>query len=110
MAPPQWEGGRLFEPPTGFFTETAVTPERKVKKSFPRSEINRHAKGKKWVIEQNWGRLAKIGFFGQNRDFGPKKNVTLLEPNHILATTGKSCSKKKVAFSQINISLLRNFN
>ena len=28
-----------------FFTETAVTPERKVKKSFPRWEINRHAKG-----------------------------------------------------------------
>ena len=28
-----------------FFTETAVTPERKVEKSFPRSEINRHAKG-----------------------------------------------------------------
>ena len=28
-----------------FFTETAVTPERKVKKSFPRSEINRNAKG-----------------------------------------------------------------
>ena len=28
-----------------FFTETAVTPERKVEKSFPRWEINRHAKG-----------------------------------------------------------------
>ena len=28
-----------------FFTETAVTSERKVKKSFPRWEINRHAKG-----------------------------------------------------------------
>ena len=27
------------------FTETAVTPERKVEKSFPRWEINRHAKG-----------------------------------------------------------------
>ena len=26
-----------------FFTETAVTPERKVEKSFPRWEINRHA-------------------------------------------------------------------
>ena len=26
-----------------FFTETAVTPERKVKKSFPRWEINHHA-------------------------------------------------------------------
>ena len=28
-----------------FFTETAVTPERKVGKSFPRWEINRHAEG-----------------------------------------------------------------
>ena len=28
-----------------FFTERAVTPERKVEKSFPRWEINRHAQG-----------------------------------------------------------------
>ena len=28
-----------------FFTETAVTPERKVEKWFPRSEINCHAEG-----------------------------------------------------------------
>ena len=28
-----------------FFTETAVTPERKVEKWFPRWEINRHAEG-----------------------------------------------------------------
>ena len=28
-----------------FFTETAVTPERKVEKSFPRWEINGHGKG-----------------------------------------------------------------
>ena len=28
-----------------FFTETALTPERKVEKSFPRWEINRHAQG-----------------------------------------------------------------
>ena len=27
------------------FTETAVTPERKVEKSFPRWEINRHGEG-----------------------------------------------------------------
>ena len=27
------------------FTETAATSERKVKKSFPRWEINRHAEG-----------------------------------------------------------------
>ena len=32
-----------FQP--DFFTETAVTPERKVKKSFPRWEINRHVEG-----------------------------------------------------------------
>ena len=28
-----------------FFKETAVTPERKVEKSFPRSEIYRHGEG-----------------------------------------------------------------
>ena len=28
-----------------FFTETAVTPERKVEKWFPRWEINRHGEG-----------------------------------------------------------------
>ena len=28
-----------------FSTETAVTPERKVEKSFPRWEINRHVEG-----------------------------------------------------------------
>ena len=28
-----------------FFTETAVTSERKVEKSFPRSEINPHGEG-----------------------------------------------------------------
>ena len=30
-----------------FFTKTAVTPERKVEKSIPRWEINRHAEGYK---------------------------------------------------------------
>ena len=41
-------GGRGEDFLTGqpdFFTETAVTPERKVEKSFPRWEINRHDKG-----------------------------------------------------------------
>ena len=28
-----------------FFTETALTPDRKVEKSFPRWEINRHVEG-----------------------------------------------------------------
>ena len=52
-----------------FFTETAVTPERKVEKWFPRWEINRHGEGWKWVIDQNWGRI-----FGQKTVIlGPKK-------------------------------------
>jgi len=39
---------------------------------------------------------------------GPKKR-SLLNSNHVLATTGKNCPKKKVAFSRINVSLSRNF-
>ena len=84
-----------------FFTETAVTPERKVEKSFPRWEINRHDKGSKWVIDQNWGRMAKIGFLDQKLKFWAQKKHPLLNFNHVLATTGKSCSKKKSAFAQI---------
>ena len=56
-----------------FFTETAVTPEGKVKKSFPRSEINRHAEGSKWVIDKNWGHMAKIGFLDQKPKFWAQK-------------------------------------
>ena len=54
------------------------------------------------------GQLTKIGvvwqkldFWTKNRNFGPKKRRSLLGANHVLATTGKSCSKKKVAFAQI---------
>ena len=58
-----------------FFTETAVTRERKVEKSFTMWEMNGHSEGCKWAVDQNWGRMAKIGFLAKNRDFGPKKNV-----------------------------------
>ena len=60
-------------------------------------------------VDQNWGRMAKIRFFGQKPSFWAQKKDSPLNSNHVLVTTGKSCSKKKVAFSQINISLLRNF-
>ena len=79
-----------------FFTKTAVTPERKVKKSIPRWEINRHAKGYKWVINQNWGHMAKIGFLDQKPRFWAPKKHTLLYPNHVLATTGKVVQRKKL--------------
>ena len=42
----------------------------------------------------------KLESYGKNRDFGPKKKVTLLYSNHVLATTRKSCSKKKSSFAQ----------
>ena len=48
-----------------------------------------------------WDRMAKLDFSAKNRDFGPKKKHTLLNSNHVLATTGKSSSKKKSAFAQI---------
>ena len=63
-----------------FFTETAVTPERKVEKLFPRSEINRHAEGKKWVIDQNWGRMAKIEFLDQKTKFWAQKKAVTSVP------------------------------
>ena len=54
------------------------------------------------------GSLTKIGvvwqksdFLAKNRNFGPKKRESLLVTHHVLATTEKSCSKKKVAFAQI---------
>ena len=87
----------------------AVTLERKVEKSIPRWEMNGHSEGYKQAVDQNWGRMAKIGFLDQKPRFWAQKKHTLLQPSHVLATTGKSCSKKKVAFAQINISLLRNF-
>ena len=43
----------------------------------------------------------KSDFWTKNRNFGPKKRHTLFDSNHVLATTGKSCSKKKSAFAQI---------
>ena len=43
--PHSGEGEDFLTGQLNFFTETAVTPERKVEKSFPRWEINRHAEG-----------------------------------------------------------------
>jgi len=43
----------------------------------------------------------KLDFLAKNQNFGPKKKESLFDRNHVLATTGKSCSKKKSAFAQI---------
>ena len=43
--PHSGKGEDFFTGQLNFFTETAVTLERKVEKSFPMWEINRHAEG-----------------------------------------------------------------
>ena len=43
----------------------------------------------------------KTDFRAENRKFWAKKKRPLLKSDHVPATTGKSCQKKKVAFSQI---------
>ena len=58
-----------------FFTETAVTPEQKVKKVFPRWEMNGNSEGYKRVVDQSWGRMAKIGFFSQKPKFWAQKKA-----------------------------------
>ena len=55
------EGEDFLTGQPDFFTETAVTPERKVGKSFPRWEMNRPSEGYKRAVDQNWGGMAKIG-------------------------------------------------
>ena len=72
-----------------FFTETAVTPERKSK--------NLSQGGKLTVmLRAKIGSSTKIGvvwqksdFWTKNRNFGPKKRRSLLYSNHVLATTRK---------------------
>ena len=73
---PQWGGGRLFHGSTVFFfTKTAVTQERKSEKSLPRWEMSGLSEGYKRVVDQNWGRMPNIGFFGQIPRLWAQKNI-----------------------------------
>ena len=45
--------------------------------------------------------MAKFGFVGQKLKFWAQKKKSLLYSNHVMATTEKNCSKKKVAYAQI---------
>ena len=77
-----------------------------------RWDMNRLSEGYKQAV----GPLTKIGVVWQrsyilakNRDFGRPQKNSLFCPNHGLAMPRKSCSKKNIPFSKINISLYRNF-
>ena len=72
----QWGGGRLFDASANFFfTKTAITRKQKEEKLILRWEMNRLSEGYKRTIEQNWGRMAKIGFLGQKPKFWAKKKA-----------------------------------
>ena len=90
----RWGGGDFLTGQPDSFTKTAVTPERKVEKSIPRWEMNGHSEAYKWVIDQNWGCMAKMGFFGQKPRFWAQKKGPLLYSNHVLATIGKKLFKE----------------
>ena len=53
------------------------------------------------------GHQPKLGSYGKNWIFGPKKRRSLFYSNHVLATTGKSCSKIKIPSSGGNIIFWR---
>ena len=106
------EGEDFFRRQPDFFTKTAESRERKIVSKVG----NERLLCVRCQENKTNGSLIKIGvvwqksdFLAKKRDFWPKKKRSLLQPNHVLAKPGKSCSKKKVGFFQINISVLRNF-
>ena len=94
--PHSGEGEDFLMGQLNFFTKTAVTPERKVKKSIPRWEMNGLSEGYKWVIGENWGRMSKIGFLAKNRDFGPKKMLHFCTLTMFWPRPEKVVQRKKV--------------
>ena len=83
------------------FYENGHNSGTKGQKIYQMWKMNRLSEVYKRAVDQNWGCMAKI------RISGPKKHI-LLSGHHVLAATGKSSAKKKVPFSKIDISLLRN--
>ena len=72
--------------------------ERRAEKSLPRLEMNGLSEGYKRTVNQNWGRMAKIGFFGQNLDFGPKISVHFLILTMLWPRPEKVVQRKKLPF------------
>ena len=78
-------------------------PELRNKKSKNRSEGAKSTVSPRATnaINENWGLIAKKRIFEpKSENLGPKKDP-LLMPNHVPATIGQCCPKKKVFFSQM---------
>ena len=75
-----------------------VTWEQKVEKSFPRWEMNGHSEGYERAVDQNWGRMAKIGFFGQKPRFCAQKKNHFLIDTMFWPRPKKVVQRKKLPF------------
>ena len=96
----------LARKPFFFLTKTADSRKRKVEKSIRECKIDRLLEGYKRATDKIRGPIAKHGFFGPNQNFWAQKKRSLFDRNRVPTTTRQSCTKKKISFSQMNISLL----
>ena len=116
-----WPNMAIFEPKIHFWghgVKLLVSSIREPMRKFLKSLMFILEKGTFFfeqlfpVVARTWLELSffcqesrflaqKSDLWTKNRNFGPKKRVPLFRANHVLATTGKSCSKKKSAFAQI---------
>ena len=87
-------------------TKTGVTRQRSERFGRAQRLNGANAEGYKRPVDKNRGPISKNGFSGRNPEFLAQKKNSLFSPNHVPATTGWSCQKEKVPFSQINISLI----
>ena len=102
----QWCGGRLFGTAAGFlFYKNGCFLETKSRTIKVQNRPS--CRGLQTGHRRNPGSYSRQYFGAHIVIFGPKKS--LLDSNHVLATTGKCCAKKKVPFSKINTSLYADF-
>ena len=95
-------GGRTFWAVSQIFLRKQLyLRNRKSKNGFQGGKLIVMARAKNGSSTKTGVVWQKSDFLAKNRNFGPKKRHTLFYSNHVLATTGKSCSKKKSAFAQI---------
>ena len=66
----------LTHQPGFFFYKNGCSSGTESRKWLLRWEMNDLSKGYKQSVDQNWGRVVKIGFFRpKNEILGPKKNI-----------------------------------
>ena len=65
---------------------------------FTKTTVTREWKVKKWAVDKIWDPIAKNEFSGQKPSLRAQEKRSLLDSDHVLARTGKSCTNKKYPF------------